>query len=217
MVCRVTSTAKSGLYRLVTDYFTDPARNTVLHAHQLTPLRPRQATALRAVRRDRERQRRRRAGNGGPTTATIDTTTGHPIAVSSDTSTTTNAANRDYAQPVYAALDGPFSKSRAGSPARPATGSTQLDAAHALTPTYTTASNGNVVQTAQRPPRARAKPTFTLALGFGATQAQAVGAAEGSSAASSTQAAEELRGRLAGVRRGPEGAAEEAPGLSNSR
>src|SRR6266581_3523412 len=28
--CRVTTTAKSGAYRIVTDYFTDPARNTLL-------------------------------------------------------------------------------------------------------------------------------------------------------------------------------------------
>src|SRR4029453_9558122 len=36
MVCRVTSTAQSGAYKLVTDYVTDPARNTVLMSTQLT-------------------------------------------------------------------------------------------------------------------------------------------------------------------------------------
>src|SRR3989454_2771547 len=30
MECRVTATAKSGRYRIVTDYLTDPARNTVV-------------------------------------------------------------------------------------------------------------------------------------------------------------------------------------------
>ena len=30
MACRVTATAKSGKYTIVTDYITDPARNTVL-------------------------------------------------------------------------------------------------------------------------------------------------------------------------------------------
>ena len=39
MVCRVTSTAKSGAYQLVTDYITDPARNTVLMSTKLTPVR----------------------------------------------------------------------------------------------------------------------------------------------------------------------------------
>ena len=50
------------------------------------------------------------AGNGGADSATTDTSTGHPVLVASDPSTATNAANRDYAQPVYAALDAPFAE-----------------------------------------------------------------------------------------------------------
>ena len=64
------------------------------------------------------------AGNGGADSATVDTSTGHPVLVASDPVTATNAANRDYAQPVFAALDGPFvAGDRAASPARRATGS----------------------------------------------------------------------------------------------
>ena len=48
------------------------------------------------------------SGNGGADSALTDTSTGHPILVADDPVTSTNAANRDYAQPVYAALDGPF-------------------------------------------------------------------------------------------------------------
>ena len=46
------------------------------------------------------------SGNGGADKGTTDTSTGHPILVAYDTNTATNAANRDYAQPVFVALDG---------------------------------------------------------------------------------------------------------------
>src|SRR4051795_8264331 len=39
--CRVTATAKSGRYRIVTDYLTDPARNTVVMDARLTALQGR--------------------------------------------------------------------------------------------------------------------------------------------------------------------------------
>ena len=45
------------------------------------------------------------SGNGGGDSAVTDTSNGHPIPVAFDTNTQTNAANRDYAQPVFAALD----------------------------------------------------------------------------------------------------------------
>src|SRR5262245_46457837 len=104
MVCRVTSKAKSGAYQLVTDYITDPARNSVLMSTTLTPA---WAGSYRVyVRFDATVNGNGGGapGNGGPDNAVTDTTTGHPIAVSSDTNTTTNAVNRDYAQPVFAAL-----------------------------------------------------------------------------------------------------------------
>ena len=89
------------------------------------------------------------AGNGGADRATIDDSTGHPVLVSSDPVTATNAANRDYAQPVYAALDGPFSEASSGFAGAASDGLVQLDAAHALTTTYVDALGGNVVQTAR--------------------------------------------------------------------
>ena len=61
-------------------------------------------------------------GNGGADSAVTDTSTHHPIPVAFDTVTATNAANRDYAQPVFAALDGPFAKVTSGyAGAEPAT------------------------------------------------------------------------------------------------
>ena len=68
MSCRVTSTANSGKYKIVTDYVTDPDRNTLLMRTRLDDnssfavsliSRPQ---ALRAIRSDRQRQRRWRRG-----------------------------------------------------------------------------------------------------------------------------------------------------------
>src|ERR1039457_7412955 len=40
MACQVTSTAKSGAYRLVTDYITDPLRDSVVMHTSYVPLTP---------------------------------------------------------------------------------------------------------------------------------------------------------------------------------
>jgi hypothetical protein len=94
---------------------------------------------------DGQRQWRRRVGNGGADDATVDASSRPPVLVASDLVTATNAANRDYAQPVFAALDGPSRRRRAASSAARATGSLQLDTGHALTPTFPDARDGNVV------------------------------------------------------------------------
>ncbi|MDP9284972.1 MAG: glycoside hydrolase family 15 protein, partial [Actinomycetota bacterium] len=118
------------------------------------------------------------AGNGGADSATIDDSTGDPVLVSSDPVTATNAANRDYAQPVYAALDGSFAEASSGFAGAASDGLVQLDASHALTATYPEANTGNVVQTARV--ALNDDGTTFLALGFDASQASAVDAAEGS-------------------------------------
>ena len=119
-------------------------------------------------------------GNGGADRATIDDSTGHPVLVSFDPVTATNAANRDYAQPVYAALDGPFTEASSGFAGAASDGLVQLDAAHALTKTYADALGGNVVQTARVELKRRRDGKAVLALGFGASQDEAVDTAEGS-------------------------------------
>jgi glucan 1,4-alpha-glucosidase len=188
MECRVTSTANSGRYRIVTDYLTDPARNTVLMRARFEPL-----TA--AARSDRVYVRFDPTvngnggggpGNGGADSGTVDTSTGHPVLVASDPVTQTNAVNRDYAQPVYVALD---SSTGLSEPTNGFVGAgsdplTQLDAAHALTTTYTDAAQGNLVQAARL--RLDRDGNVTLALGFGSSQGDAVGAAQGSLGANLT-------------------------------
>ncbi len=180
MACRVTSTAKSGKYRLVTDYVTDPSRNSVLMQTLLTPLVAGTYHVYARLDPTVNGNGGGGSGNGGADSATVDTSTGHPIPVSYDTVTATQAANNNYRQPVYAALDGPFGQVESGFAGQGSDGLTQLDASHALTGTTTDALSGNVVQTASINPPGPFGRLFTLALGFGSTQAGAVASAEGS-------------------------------------
>jgi glucoamylase len=177
MTCRVTTTAKSGKYRLVTDFVTDPRRNAVLMRTTFKPLVGPAGRYRLYVRFDPTVNGNGGggAGNGGADSGTVDSSSGHDVLVASDPVTATNAANRDYAQPVSIALDSskPFTQVTNGFVGAASDGLTQLDAAHGLTTTYTDASNGNLVQAA-RLPLHRHSTTFTLALGFGASQSEAV-------------------------------------------
>ena len=179
MACRVTATAKNGKYTISTDYITDPNRNTVLMRVVFTPV----ASGLQLfVRLDPTVNGNGGggSGNGGADDATVDVSAGHPVLVASDLVTATNAANRDYAQPVFAALDGPFSAASSGFVGGPSDGLVQLDTGHALTPTFPDARDGNVVGTARV--GLTIDGTAVLALGFGATRDEALGAASGSRA-----------------------------------
>jgi glucan 1,4-alpha-glucosidase len=218
MVCEVTSTAKSGRYRIVTDYFTDPARNTVLMNAQLVATGP-GANALQLyVRFDPTVNGNGGGGpgNGGKDSAVTDGSKGHPIAVASDTVTATNAANRDYAQPVFAALDGPFSQVTNGFAGTASDGFTQLDTSRTLTSTFDSAVDGNVVQVAQvalGPGAGKA----VLALGFGGTQAAAVTAAEGSLASKVQQVQKSYEAGWSAYDASLKPPPKKLAGLSNSR
>jgi glucan 1,4-alpha-glucosidase len=181
MACTVTATATSGKYRIETDYVTDPGRNTVLMHVKFRP----SIGGLRLyVRFDPTVNGNGGGGtgNGGADRATIDDSTGDPVLVSFDPVTATNAANRDYAQPVYAALDGPFSEASSGFVGAASDGLVQLDASHALTTTYDEAVGGNIVQTARVELKGDGSGggKAILALGFGASQDVAVATAEAS-------------------------------------
>ena len=187
MSCRVTSTANSGRYKIVTDYVTDPDRNTLLMRTRLVDNNKHSDLKL-YVRFDPTVNGNGGGGdgNGGPDSALTDMSTHHPIPVAFDTNTATNAANRDYAQPVFAALDGPFTTVTSGYAGGASDGLTQLDTDHRLTTVNESAGNGNIVQVAEvkrsRDHRDQGKHdddgTVTFALGFGATQAEAVNTAE---------------------------------------
>src|SRR6266446_910326 len=105
--CRVTTTAKSGKYRITTDYLTDPDHNTLaMHMH-FEPLVGDLSTYKLYVRYDPSINGNGGggSGNGGGDTGIIDTTTGHNVPIAFDIKTTSNAVNRTYAMPVYSALD----------------------------------------------------------------------------------------------------------------
>src|SRR5207245_1874837 len=173
--CRVVSTAKSGRYRITTDYLTDPARNTVLMRIKFHPQQDDNVDYHLYLRYDPSINGNGGggSGNGGGDSGLIDTSTRHAVPVALDTLTTSQAVNRTYAVPVYSALDAvkPFTQVSNGFTGAPSDGLAQLDAAHALTNTFTSATNGNLVQTAQLK---LDDGDATIALGFGTTQAQAV-------------------------------------------
>jgi glucan 1,4-alpha-glucosidase len=180
--CRVVSTAKSGRYRITTDYLTDPGRNTLLMRIKFEPQEDDNATYHVYLRYDPSINGNGGGGlgNGGGDSGVIDASTGHAIPVAFDTNTRSQAANRTYAVPVFSALDAsrPFSQVSNGFAGAGSDGLVQLDAAHALGTTYDTATNGNLVQTAQLD--LAEEGAITVALSFGTTQAEAVSAATGS-------------------------------------
>ena len=183
MLCRVTTTGRGGEYEIVTDYVTDPNANTLLMRVRFKPHVPNLRLYLRldpSVNGNGGGD----VGNGGADSATIDMSTGHPVPVAFDTVTATNAAHRDYAQPVFLALDAsrPLTDATVGFVNTASDGLPQLDFAGFLFNPFTDAPLGNVVVTA--PVNLRHEGgAVTLALGFGATQAEAVSAAQGSLAA----------------------------------
>jgi glucan 1,4-alpha-glucosidase len=178
--CQVTTTAKSGKYRIVTQYLTDPDHNTVVMDVRFVPLVGDLSSYKLYVLYDPTINGNGggNPGNGGGDNGAVDASTGHNIPVASDTSTVSQAANRTYAVPVYTALDSssPFLQVSNGFLGASSDGLVQLTSAHKLTTVYTQANNGNVVQTAQVD--LTHGGNFELALGFGTNQADAVRAAE---------------------------------------
>jgi glucoamylase len=170
MVCEVTSTARSGRYKIVTDYATDPDRDAVV-------MRVRLVSSQQLHLYVRIDPTVNGNGGGGPVGGGADDATASPTAlVSVDSNTVTNAANRTYAVPNAMALraDRPFLVASSGYAGTASDGLTQLDAAHRLTDVYTGAPRGNVTQTGELDLR---HGGASLALGFGRTALDATGVA----------------------------------------
>ncbi|WP_188190024.1 glucodextranase DOMON-like domain-containing protein [Nonomuraea sp. SYSU D8015] len=168
MTCTITSTSKSGRYRLTTTYVTDPDRNAVVVRTRLQP------PGLKLyVRLDASVNGNGGGGqaNGGADDGVVDGPTGAPVI--SDENTETSAPARDYAVPTHLALraERRLPQASVGYAGTPGDGVAQLDAARTLTP-YAEAPDGNVVATAQLPIDGRGEVTF--ALGFGRTRAAAL-------------------------------------------
>jgi glucoamylase len=185
-VCTITSTAKSGAYRLVNTYFTDPVRNSVVVRTKYQPLTKAARNYSLYVRLDANAGGNGGGGsaNGGADTAVIDTSTAQSVPVSFDTRTTSQANRTAYAVPSYVALTGdqPFTRVSSGFVGTASDGLTQLDSTHILGPLTTTATDGNVEQTVgvQR----NRNGESVLALGFGTSQAAAVATARATATSS---------------------------------
>src|SRR5216683_8403328 len=97
--CEVTAIVRSGKYRIVTDYLTDPAQNTVVMLVHFEALIGQLANYQLYMRYDPTINGNGGGGssNAGADNATVDNSTGHAIPVAYDTSTTSTATNRTYA------------------------------------------------------------------------------------------------------------------------
>jgi len=170
MSCEVTSTARSGKYRIVTRYVTDPVRDSVVIR---VDFQPQQRDLQLWVRLDGSVNGNGGGGstNGGADDATVDPAT--TALVQSDPNTATSAVNRDYAVPTAMALraDRPFLAASSGF-AGAVSDSPQS--------TSRTALHGNVVSHARLDTR---HGPVTLALGFGRDPAAAVATAGASARA----------------------------------
>jgi glucoamylase len=181
MVCRVTSRDPRHGFALQTDYVTDPARDSVVMHTTLEPINGASPTSLQRlkvyVRFDAQIDN---TGGGGksnalPNDASVDSATGALVA--SDTTTPTGP----WAAQVVGALlaNRRFTRESSGFVDTPSDGLNQLDTYHHLRFAYTTATDGNVVQTAELNDPTR---SFTLALGFGPSAATAIDTARQSAA-----------------------------------
>jgi glucoamylase len=181
LTCRVTTTAKSGRYEIVTDYTTDPSRPTVLIRSKFVALEGKLSSYRLYVRHDPTLNGNGGGGtgNGGADDGNLAQAGGHTLLIGSDIVTQTNAANRDYAIPMYSALDVDrgFDQATNGFAGAASDGLVQLDPpGRALTALHDTATHGNVVQVGRVPlgPDGR----FTLALGYGDSQTSAISASQ---------------------------------------
>ncbi|HEX3784938.1 MAG TPA: glucodextranase DOMON-like domain-containing protein [Pseudonocardiaceae bacterium] len=190
MACTVTATSAKHHYQLITTYLTDPARDTVLMRTRLVGANTRDLHVYARLDAHINGNGGGGAQNGGADTGTVARVGHAAVPVVDDTATTSEATNRDYAVPTFAAMESSSATSSAsvGYAGTAGDGLTELDATHALGTTYTSAPNGHIVATEDVTPRPG--DPITLALGFGRTQAGALATAGASLAAPfpSTQA-----------------------------
>jgi glucoamylase len=189
LACQVTATDAEHDFEVVTDFITDPSAEAVVLRFRLVPL-PGAPSGLHLYLRFNPLLNGHGGGgsdNAGGESATIVSTPQGPLPLSYSTSSFTEAVNRSYATPIYAALAAstPFSAVETGFAGAASDGLSELDSAGALTTTAPDASDGNVVQTVGLNLGSSGSDSgaVTVALGFGATSRHAIGAAVAASAA----------------------------------
>jgi glucoamylase len=173
MACRVTAHDAAHDFNVVTDVITDPSSEAVVLRFTLVPLTG-AAAGLHLYLRFNPLLNGHAGGgtsNSGGESATVVGTSDGQVPLSYSTNSFTEAVNRSYATPIYAALAGdvPFRRVETGFAGTASDGLTELDNSGALTSTAPDASNGNVVQTVEL-----AGTSGTVALGFGSTSGGAL-------------------------------------------
>jgi glucoamylase len=190
MACQVTATDAAHHFELVTDFITDPASEAVVIRVSLVPL-PGAPSGLSVYLRFNPLLNGHGGGgsaNSGGESATIVNTARGPVPLSYSTNSFTEAVNRSYASPVYAALAAStrFGAVETGFAGSASDGLAELDSSGALTSAAPDADNGNVVQTVKlglSGGPGQAGSSVTVALGFGGSEDSAVSTALAASAA----------------------------------
>jgi glucoamylase len=190
LACQVTATDAAHHFEVVSDFITDPAREAVVMRVSLVPLAgaPSGLSAYLRFNPLLNGHGGGGSGNAGGESATVLQTARGPVPLSYSTNSFTEAVNRSYATPVYAALAAstPFGAVQTGFAGTSSDGLAELDSSGTLTSTAPDADNGNVVQTvklALSGGPGQAGGSVTVALGFGGTEDAAVSAAQAASAA----------------------------------
>jgi glucoamylase len=164
LVWQQVNTAANGDFKITKTYIADPSRSVVLIQTTFDNL---SSTPLQLYADYLPQLNNDGMGNTGGT----DSSSGDLVASNGSVSS------------ALAASTG-FTQTTSGYAGSASDGSTQLASSHALTSTYSSATSaGHLVQVAQIPVAASGSTTFTLALGFDASQSAAVSAAAASLAA----------------------------------
>jgi glucan 1,4-alpha-glucosidase len=181
MACQITAHDGAHHFNVVTDVITDPAAEAVVLRYTLVPL-PGALGGLHLYLDFNPLLNGHGGGgtaNAGGESATVASTSRGPVPLSYSTDSFTEAVNRSYATPVYAALAAsqPFAQVETGFEGTASDGLTELDSSGALTTAVEQggapdASDGNVAQTVEL-----RGDSATVALGFGTSEHSALGSA----------------------------------------
>jgi glucoamylase len=187
LACQITAHDAAHDFDVVTSVITDPAAEAVVLRYQLVPL-PGAPSGLHLYLRFNPLLNGHGGGgssNAGGESATAAPTSRGAVPLSYSTNSFTEAVNRSYATPIYAALSAaqPFAAVETGFEGTSSDGLTELDSSGSLTSAVSAggapdASNGNVTQTVEL-----SGDGETVALGFGSSSGSALGTALSASSA----------------------------------
>lgn len=153
MACRVVALDSAGHFAVVTDFVTDPSAEAVVMQVSLVTL-PGAPAGLSVYLRFHPLLNGHGGGGGGNAggeSATVVPTPRGEIPLSYSTNSFTEATNRNYASPIYAALAAsrPFAAVETGFAGTSSDGLSELGTSGHLTTSAPNADDGNVAQTVE--------------------------------------------------------------------